>query len=214
MAYVDALREAQRQIKVRDYAIGALLLILVVALWGWQNSQASIVVDVRPGLQQRQVVKPGEMPVENVFNFALTLLQQLYRWEKDGQTEYSANIEGMRYYLTDNCKSLLLADSQQRLKAGELGYRTRRWQPMTGAYFSPDRVKQLDAGTWQVTLDANITETMNGQTVKDGFWRYETYVQPTGVDSTNNPYGLLLNCYAPGSPTKIEAPTIATGVTP
>ncbi len=212
MAYVDALLEAQRQIKLRDYGIGALLGILAIALWGWQNSQASIVVDVRPGIQQRQTVTPGQMPAENVFNFALTLLQQLYRWETNGETEYAANIEGMRYYLTDNCKSLLLADAAQRRNAGELGSRTRRWEPMTGAYFTPDRVKQMDANTWQVTLDALLTETVNGQTVKEGFYRYETYVQPTNADAGTNPYGLLLNCYAPGSPSKIEK--TATGVTP
>ena len=47
--------------------------------------------------------------------------------------------------------------------------------------------------------------------VKEGNYRYQIFVQATGSDSDLNPYGLLLNCFAPGSPTKLEPePKVST----
>jgi integrating conjugative element protein (TIGR03746 family) len=213
MAYLDALEEQRRQTTLRNYLIGALLLIVGMCLIGWQGRQNEITVHVRPGLTQEVSVKANEMPAENVFNFALTLMMQIYRWRTDGRTEYPANVKGLYVYMSEQCQLNLLADAEQRDKSGELGERTRVWEPMSGSYFSPERVQVIDDRTWLVTIDAELRESVRAQTVKEGFFRYQIYVQSTGSDRDVNPYGLQLNCFAPGSPSKLE-PTSKPLVTP
>ena len=204
MAFKDPLQEALRQMRLREWMIAALFVLGVMAMLGWRQAQQSVMVDIRPGLTQRITARPGEMPPENVFNFALTLMQQLYRWKEDGKTEYLANIGGMRSYLTESCRATLEKDARQRAAAGELGSRTRRWQAMPGTYFAAERVREVDSRTWLVTLDAEVNETVSAQTVKEGNFRYLVYVQGTGTDRDVNPFGLVMNCFTPESPIKLE----------
>lgn len=209
MAYLDALSESKRQSRLRDLVIAVLLVCVVVLAVGWQAKQNEITVHIRPGLQSAVTARANEMPAENVFNFALTLMLQIYRWRTDARTEYPANVNGLFPYMTEKCRTLLLDDAKTRDRLGELTERTRLWEAMTGSYFTPSRVQVVDGRTWLVTLDAQIRETVRGETVKDGFFRYEVYVETTGGDRSDNPYGLLFNCFAPNSPSRLEpaAPT-------
>ena len=211
MAYVDALEESRRQNSLRNGLIGVLLVMLCGAMFAWKSTQNDITVHVKPGIVTAMSVKPKEMPAENVFNFALTLMMQINRWRTDGKTEYAANINGLYPYMTEKCRSYLLADAEQRGNTGELGERTRIWEPMAESYFSAERVQVLDPRTWLVTIDVELREAVRTETVKEGNYRYQIYVQATGSDSDLNPYGLLLNCFAPGSPTKLEPePAVST----
>jgi hypothetical protein len=63
----------------------------------------------------------------------------------------------------------------------------------------------VDDRTWLITVDAQITEAVSGQTVKSGVWRYEVFVQAINADRDINPYGLRLSGFKPGTPTKLEA---------
>lgn len=210
MAYLDALRDAQRQITQRNVLIVALMAMLAISTPAWLWVPKNISVDVRPGLSAVMRAKPGEMPAENVFNFGLTLLQQIYRWRTDGSEDYTGNLRTFGPFLTEPFARTLAADAEQRLNAGELRARTRVWEPVEGSYFSAERVQVVDARTWLITLDADITEAVSGQTVKSGAWRYEVYVQAIGADRDINPYGLRLAGFKPGTPTKLEATTTPT----
>lgn len=205
MAYIDALRDAQRQITQRNVLILALLALLAISTPAWLWVPKNISIDVRPGLTAVTRAKPGEMPAENVFNFGLTVLQQIYRWRTDGSTDYGTNIRNFGPFFTESFARTLQADADQRLNAGELRARTRVWEPVEGSYFALERVQVIDARTWLITLDADITEAVSGQTVKSGAWRYEVYVQAIGADRDVNPYGLRLAGFKPGTPTKLEA---------
>lgn len=204
MAFQDPLQEALRQMRIREWALLVMAGLCATAMMGWHHARKNIQVDVLPGLTQRVTVTPGQNQVQNVYTFASTLLQQVYRWKDDGKTEYPANIGGMRAYLTEGCRATLEADALQRANLGELGGRTRRWEPTD--YFTPERIRVIDERTWLVTLDAEITETVSAQVVKNGYYRYEVYVQTTGVDRDVNPFGLVMNCFTPSSPLKLEAP--------
>lgn len=204
MSYKDPLAEAQRQMRLREWGLVVLAALCGTAMLGWHRSRENIQVDILPGLTQRTTVTPGQNQPQNVFTFASTLLQQLYRWREDGKTEYAQNIYTNRPYLTEACRVSLEADALQRANLGELGNRTRRWEPVATTFFSPERVRVIDARTWLVTLDAEITETVAGATVKNGYYRYEVFVQTTSTDRGLNPFGLLMNCFAPGSPTKLD----------
>jgi integrating conjugative element protein (TIGR03746 family) len=204
MAYIDALAEAQRQIRQRNTVILSLGALLAVALIGWQAKQNDISVHVRPGLTASVTAKPNEMPSENVFNFALTLMMQIYRWRDEAKVDYKKNVDGLHVYMTDKCRLYLLEDAKQRENSGELSQRTRVWEPLPESYYSAERVQAIDGNTWLVTIDASIRESVRGETVKDGYFRYQIFVETTAADRDVNPYGLQFNCFAPNSPTRLE----------
>ncbi len=205
--YTDALKESQRQQRIREWALVLMAVITGVSLFGWKSAAQHITVDVRPGITQKETLKPGQMPPENVFNFALTLMQQIYRWKSDGKTEYSTNLDSFATYLTDSCMATLRKDYALRAQLGELGGRARRWEPLTGGYFAPERVQALDGRTWVVTLDASIVETVNTQPVKDGDFRYGVFVRAIDSDRDVNPFGLQMDCFTTGSPSPLEKKT-------
>ena len=205
MAYSDALAEAQSQLRQRNGLIAALLVLLIISIPAWIWTPKNIAVDVRPGLSTATHIRPGEMPTENVFNFGLVLLQQVYRWRTDGSVDYAKNVQSFTPFFTESFARAMDADVQQRLRAGELRSRTRVWEPVEGSYFSAERVQRVDDRTWLITLDAQITEAVSGQTVKSGVWRYELYVQAINADRDINPYGLRLAGFKPGTPSKLES---------
>jgi integrating conjugative element protein (TIGR03746 family) len=204
MSFHDPLTEAQRQLRVREGLIVALIVLLAFALFAWDKARQNLEIDVYPGLSQKMTARPGMNYAENAFTFATTLLDNIYRWRTDGKTEYRENLLRMRPYLTDSCMATLSRDEEARRNAGELGSRTRRWDPLPESFFSPERVRVIDSRTWLVTLDAELTETIRGETVKNAAFRYEAYIQTTTADRGTNPFGLLLNCFTPNSPIKLE----------
>ena len=118
------------------------MLAISTPAWLWVPKNIS--VDVRPGLSAVMRAKPGEMPAENVFNFGLTLLQQIYRWRTDGSADYAKNLRDFGPFLTESFARTLAADATQRLTAGELRARTRVWEPVAGSYFSAERVQVIE----------------------------------------------------------------------
>lgn len=198
--YLDRVQDQAREIRLRDRLIVALLLTMVCALGALAMVERHITVHVQPGLVSRETVKPGAVPNQNVYTFAVYLLQALYRWPDNGTSDYPANLHRYQAYFSPACKRALEADAGQREGLGELRDRVRAWSELPEAFYSPERVQRVAADTWEVRIDARVEETVRGEKVKDESFEYRVYVVARDVDPQANPYGLLVNCFAPGSP--------------
>lgn len=198
--YLDRVQDQAREIRLRDRLIVALLVTMVCALGALAIVERHITVHVQPGLVSRETVKPGAVPNQNVYTFAVYLLQALYRWPANGTTDYPANVHRYQAYFSPACRHALEGDAAQRESLGELRDRVRAWSELPESFYTPDRVQRIASDTWEVRIDARVEETVRGEKVKDDAFEYRVYVVARDVDPQANPYGLLVNCFAPGSP--------------
>lgn len=198
--YLDRVQDQAREIRKRDRLILALLAVFACTFLTLSMIERQVTVHVQPGLVSRETVKPGAIPNQNVYTFAVYLMQAVYRWPTNGTTDYPANLHRYQAYFTPACRRLLEHDAQQRESLGELRDRVRAWTELPESFYSPDRVRAITADTWEVRIDARVEETVRGEVVKDDAFAYQVYVVARDVDPQTNPYGLLINCFAPGSP--------------
>ena len=208
MPYVRAVEQNRFFIKVL-FAIIALMAASVLAMaWLVGQSRSNIRVDVRPGLAAPVTAREGEMPSENVYNFALVVFQQLNRWRVDGAKDYPEQIKRVSAFLTDRYRGQLEIDSKQRHAQGELAYRTRSLAPPPELTFQTDRVTKVNDNLWVVYLDLEMQETIRGNVIKDTIIRYPIRVVAYSVDTQFNPYGLLLDGYQ-DEPVRLDAEELA-----
>jgi integrating conjugative element protein (TIGR03746 family) len=186
--------------------VAGALLILVLLLWyGWQQAKEDIRVHIPPDLRSGAVVKPDDPRPENVYAFARTIFQSLHYWPEDGQTDYGKAIFAAAYYLTPRYRDELHRDLDLRGKGGELAGRVRSVQEMPGHGYEEGRVQVLGNGAWVVTLDFRVHEFVRGTPVKTVAVSYPLRVVRLDTDPTQNPWGLALDGYAGDGPQRLEA---------
>lgn len=178
--------------------IGTWLLVIVVLLvhfWGLRHLKVEIPPDLRSGA----TVEVGKTYPPTAYNFAYVVWQQLYLWREDGDREYLANIQRLSPYLTPRCGAELRADHTRRRSGGalnELANRSRNMIPVGIQIYTPEKVRVLGPGLFEVTLDFQVYETHRGVPVKDDlFLRYRLRVVEHDVDSELNPWGIALDCH-------------------
>ena len=76
------------------------------------------------------------------------------------------------------------------------------WE-LPGRGYAPERVFHEGAGSWVVSLDLMIEETVLGERVKTRAVAYPVRVVRYDVDREWNPWGLALDCLA-ATPRAIE----------
>jgi len=91
-------------------------------------------------------------------------------------------------------------------RQGELAYRVRGVQEITGHGYEERRVDVLAPGVWVVWLDLNLVESVKGMTVKKTAIRYPLRVVSLAVDPEANPWGLALDGYATDGPRRLTEP--------
>jgi integrating conjugative element protein (TIGR03746 family) len=136
-------------------------------------------------------MKAGEIPPHEVFNFALTILQQLNNWEHDGAVDYPKNVDRYRFYLTPRYRQQIL-DDIALLSRSELKQRVRNFKPIAGDAYDEEDVEIL-GDAWVVWLDVNIVETVLGEIVKDLKLRYPIRVVKYDTNRQMNPWQIALD---------------------
>ena len=82
------------------------------------------------------------------------------------------------------------------MAAGNWQGGSARCGEIPGRGYATDRVYDEGAGSWIVSLDLQIEETVLGQPVKTRLAAYPVRVVRYDVDRELNPWGLALDCLA------------------
>jgi integrating conjugative element protein (TIGR03746 family) len=183
-----------------------LQFVVIAGFWlAWMRLPGNITVHVPPDLRSGAVLSLNEIPPANVYTFAFYILQQLNRWPDNGSRDYGKTIYRLSAYMTPKFRSTLIEDMRTKARLGELASRTRSLQAVAGVGFSSERVEIVSADQWIVWLDLDLTESVEGMTVKQTRIRYPLLVVRYAVDAESNPWGLALAGYAGDGPQRISA---------
>ena len=209
--YREQTATLKRVIGVQWWFIGALLLAVFAAGFGWQRALEQQTFYVPPDLRTSSVVTKGEVPPATVFAFAHYIFQQLNRWGSDGGANYGERIFRLQAFLTPGFRDELIRDADERGKNGELTQRTRALHVVPGAEYADDRLDVHSDGSWVVWLDFQIVEHVSGMKVKDTTVRYPLRVVRFDVDRELNTWGLALAGYAAAPERLARAEVAALG---
>jgi integrating conjugative element protein (TIGR03746 family) len=203
--YVNAL-ETQKAINRILFTIClGLAGLCALAMWGWHRAPRDLTLHVPPDLRSGARIKPRDVPLPNVYTFAFYVWQQINRWAQDGDKDYGLAIFKMASYITPACRHKLEADMNRKANAGELALRVRALMEMPGHGYAEARVMPTGNGTWLVSLDTEIAETVRGVPVKSAFVRYPLRVIQFDGDREANPWGLAIDCWPDHeTPTRID----------
>ena len=189
------------------WTVIALQFVVILVLWfGCSQALKQLTVHVPPDLRSGATLSVNEAPAANVYAFAFYIFQQLNRWPEDGAKDYGKAIFRISPYVTPRYQSELLADLELKGRQGELAYRVRGVQEITGHGYEERRVDVLAPGVWVVWLDLNLVESVKGMTVKKTAIRYPLRVVSLAVDPEANPWGLALDGYATDGPRRLSEP--------
>lgn len=179
--------------------------VVILALWfGWHQSPKSLAVHIPPDLRSGATLAANEVPPANVYAFAVYIFQQLNRWPANGATDYGKAIFRVSPYLTPSYRQTLIDDMEYKAKRGELAYRVRGIQELTGHGYQEQRVDLLADDVWVVWLDIELVESVKGMTVKQTAIRYPLRVVRYAVDLEANPWGLALDGYGEAGPRHLK----------
>ena len=202
--YDNLITGKNQTIKALYVALGIMTVVALFNGAGWMASPKFLRVHIPPDITNGAVLRPGDAGKSDVYAFAYYIWQQLYRWEKDGVTDYEDKIHALRNYLTPGCFQDRLDDFALRKSRHELDRRERSLWEIPGRGFSTERVHvQARNASWVVYLDLHIEETMLGESVKDRLVNYPIRVVRYDVDPEQNPFGLAVDCLT-GTPRAIE----------
>ncbi|EBL8291861.1 TIGR03746 family integrating conjugative element protein [Salmonella enterica] len=183
----------------------ALMLLVSAGLWyGWQSAPRHLTIHNPPDLRAGSTRPWWEIPPGQVYAFSFYIFQQLNRWPVNGEEDYPRNLSALAAYLTPACHAQLEQDWRRRRDAGELRDRVRGVYEIPGRGFHTKRVQVLDRDHWTATLDLTVDEYYRAEPVKRALVRYPLNVVRYDVDPEENPWGLVLDCFA-GQPQKLEA---------
>lgn len=174
-----------------------LTAVAVLALAvGLVQSREWITVYIPPSTAQGGFATAGTPSAATVYGFAGLLLQQLYHWPIDGESDYAKAIEAQRLYLTPAFRRALLEDfAKLRNRSGlnELRGRARALHPAPDRLYSPERVTAFGNGVWGVALEYRLVESIAASPIKDVAIRYEVRVVRAEVNPAGNKWGLQLD---------------------
>ena len=198
---IDNVRSHLRSL----WIIIALLVLILAAGWiAWLRMPQQLTVHIPPDLRSGATLSLNEVPRANVYAFAFYILQQLNRWPNNGAVDYGKAIYRVSAYLTPRFRAALIADMQDKARAGELAHRSRSLQAIVDAAFASEHVQSIGANQWIVTLDLELNEHVQGMSVKKTRIRYPVRIVRYAVDAELNPWGLALDGYADSGPQRIE----------
>jgi len=192
------------------WAVIGLQFVVVLALWfGWSQAPKQLTVHVPPDLRSGATLSVNEVPAANVYAFAFYIFQQLNRWPENGAKDYGKAIFRIAPYVTPRYRAELMVDMEQKGRHGELAYRVRGMQEITGHGYEERRVDVLAPGVWVVWLDLDLLESVKGMTVKKTAIRYPLRVVSLAVDPEANPWRLALDGFAGEGPRRLSESELA-----
>ncbi|MET1256948.1 PFL_4703 family integrating conjugative element protein [Aliikangiella maris] len=178
-----------------------IIVIMLVGLAILQNrsidlARKELTIRFESDLRSGTVRKAWEIPNVFVYGFALTIVQKINNWQKDGGDDYQANLNMLQNYITPHCREFLSKDIKKKNSTGQLRNRLRIIQEMSGVGFHEDNsVRMVKRGEWNVDLSLNLKEFINNKVVKhrDVFWPVR--IVEFNIDPEKNRQGLALDCY-------------------
>ena len=201
--YRNELAGQREAIRALWGAVAVALACALILGVGWMTAPSALRIHIPPDLTAGATVRPDDPGPPHVYTFALYIWQQLYRWPSDGAVEYRAKLDALVHFLTPACRQDRLDDFAARDARRELAGRQRAVWELPGRGYAPERVFHEGAGSWVVSLDLMIEETVLGERVKTRAVAYPVRVVRYDVDREWNPWGLALDCLA-GTPRVIE----------
>lgn len=194
--YRNALAGQRAAVRALWVAVGVAVFCALVMGVGWMSAPSRLTVHLPPDLSVGAVVAPEDPQPPHVYTYGYYVWQQLYRWPKDGAEDYLSRIESLMHYMTPGCYQDRLDDFAARRASRELSGRRRAVWEIPGRGYRFDRVHREAPGTWIVTLDLQIEETILGETVKHRLATYRIRVVRRQVDPARNPWGMAVDCLA------------------
>lgn len=191
----QAWKVQDKQMTLIKIQWGVIILefVLMLLLWmGWHSAPQNMVVYLPPDLSQGTTTKPNQISTAYVYAFGFQIWQELNYWPNNGNQDYKQNIDNYGAYLTPRFKQALLEDFNSKQSTGELS-RVRTLQGMQGAAFNIKKIKKLSANSWEVDIDAKLTESSDGVVTKDVEIEYPLRVVRMQISTTHNAYGLALD---------------------
>ena len=201
--YRNVLAGQREAIRALWGAVGVALVCALILGVGWMTAPSALRIHIPPDLTAGATVRPDALAPPHIYTFAIYIWQQLYRWPSDGAREYRAKLDGLAPFLTPACRQDRLDDFAERNARRELAGRQRAVWEIPGRGYAVERVYEEGGGSWVVSLDLMIEETVLGERVKSRAVAYAVRVVRYDVDRELNPWGLALDCLA-GVPRAIE----------
>ena len=195
MKFLNALENARLAIKLLLTALLLSFILNVGLSIGLITVPHTMRAYIPPEIpSEGLILKADVIPKSTIYSFAFYIWQSLNYWPTNGVKNYATNIKQFNTYLTPQFHYFLTQDYQHRLTLGELQDRISTLQGLNGSAYSPDDVRYLGHGTWEIQLKLRLTErmNMNDQKIKQAQILYTLRVVRYPVSSTNK-WGLALD---------------------
>ncbi len=196
----SSLANAKLALIVSLIALALSAIINVVSIHGLISEPKQIRVFVPPQIPAEGIVlKQEQLSPTQVYSFVYYAWSLVNHWQTDGQREYPVNIEKIKPCLTISFYNLLKSDEKARDKGGELAGRMRTLTGMNDNVYDPSDVQSLSDGSWIVTMQMRLTETMSEkegqlQVIKDVVMQYKIHV--VHDSDAGNLWGLAIEGFA------------------
>ncbi len=190
---IETVRAINRALLVIILVMTVSIVALALAL---MSSRDWITVYIPPDTTRGTFITAGTPSPAAVYGFASLTLQNLHHWPADGQRDYRAAIDGQAAFLTPAFRRQLLEDYTRLTNRGginELRGRSRALFPLPDRLYSPDRVVRIGDGSWSVTMEFRLVETIEAASIKDIAIRYGVRVVQADVDPSGNVWGMQLD---------------------
>lgn len=171
--------------------IAILVAMNILSFWGWKTSPAKLRVYLPPDISQGALLKANTVPDSTVYAFAYQIFTAVNTWSSNGESDYKHNINAYKNYLSPMFQERLHEDYTHKHATGALK-RKRTMTAITGAAYSPNRIKVLGNGLWQVMLKLKITESIKGSVVKETILDYPLLISQVNTSVQVNPWGLVI----------------------
>lgn len=196
----NALTARDSHIWTLRMALMLLIGLLAGVIYLFSAAKNDFTCHVPPDLSRGGKIKPGDLVGPNSYSFANYMWREINEWQASGKTEFAANIEANRCYLSVDFYNWLKKLEAHKKNTGELD-RERRLVPIQ--QFRPNMAKKLGDDLYVVYLDMRLTETVAGEVVKDIGMRYPLRVYADHRDC--NVMGMAVDGFE-SEPTRFDLP--------
>jgi len=196
---------------VREQRVNRLLSIVIFGLvishlgMGYLLYETSrpVLIDRPPDLTQYNRYRSNERFPHSIYGFAHMVFQHVNYWPWDGETDYEQKIFSVKSLVTPEFAQWLKLDFEKKRHGqniNELAGRTRTIQIASEEIYTPDNVRALGNGRWEVELILDIKDEIADYPIKHYRGRFVVTVVQYRVSSAENPWQLALH----GPPNEVE----------
>ncbi len=191
----SALAGRDSHIRSLRVALGVMTAVALSTSYGWYTAGQNFNVHNPPDLSDGSTRPWWEVPKPNVYDFAVNIFGLINYWKTDGAEDYENNLHLYKYYLTEQCRTVLEKDAKLKHDKGELSGRERSLVSIPGYGYDDWRVKVHSKDSWTVMADLELKEHIDGVLVKQNYTRWPLRIVRYDVDLKANPWGLAIDCF-------------------